>query len=140
MLRQQSRELPQMMENWKNSRKKLAVGGEYGKDRIWPKNTIPYEFNENVPRGLRTTIQQAMHEWQKETCLRFEPYKTEGLVKQLGHEGKMVFQTTVPGECNAKLGFMNPQVWNGETNTVNLGGGSIGCGYKRVILHEIGHG
>jgi len=126
--------------------KRLALGLGQDGDSRWPQNIIPYQFDDSVFRNkvAEFLIQQAMKEWQSATCLRFEPYDKVGLADQVGHTQRMLFQTTKSG-CHADLGFKDPKWFRAplgsteevDPNVVNLGSG---CVYKRIILHEIGHG
>merc|ERR1719383_126678 len=115
--------------------KRLMISGDF---RRWPQNIVPYEFSSSILGNSesRSLIEQAMHEWQAVSCIRFEPFSTS-LAQQLGHDQRMLFQTSESG-CFASLGFLDPRIIRGSPrNRVNLGNN---CMYKRVILHEIGHG
>jgi len=108
-----------------------------GDFRRWPQNIIPYQFDSSVLNHpeRRRLIEQAMHEWQAVTCLRFEPFSLI-LARQLGHRQRMFFQTHKEG-CFADIGFKDPRRFGNAINRVNL---DPTCWYKRTILHEIGHG
>jgi hypothetical protein len=96
----------------------------------WPKAVLPYQFlsNQGFTYKHTTEIFNAMKEWQKKTCLRFEPF-TRGLAKKLGHNNRIVIQ-----KGNGCFSYVGMRGWGGQPL-----GLATGCRVKKVVLHELGH-
>jgi len=111
----------------KSGRKKRA--GLRRSSNYWPQSVLPYQFMNGVFSDRdKTEIYKAMKDWQKKTCIRFEPY-TEQLARRLGHKNRIIFQNG--GGCSSYVGVIRrgPQ-------PVTL---APGCRWQRIITHELGH-
>merc|ERR1711872_1144561 len=87
------------------------------RSRRWPRNTVPYEFDDEIKRNpqQRGQIITAMKEWEEKTCLKFEPYSVR-LAQELGHYQRLRMVANLQG-CWSKVGMMpdpgpsgNPQI------------------------------
>ncbi|XP_065648482.1 tolloid-like protein 2 isoform X3 [Hydra vulgaris] len=92
------------------------------KERLWPGAIIPYTFGETLAHieSAQRTIQQAIAEWEKATCIRF--------IKKTNEEDFVEFAAGIG--CNSDVGKI------GGKQIVSLG---EGCMFKSVVMHEIGH-
>jgi len=112
------------------------------KHRLWPHNTVPYEFDDEIKGSSRQKgkIISAMKEWEEKTCVKFEPYSDQ-LASQLGHKQRIRLVTDQEG-CWSYLGMYKSPI----PQIVSLSPGGFfdrvlgyGCMVRRVILHELGH-
>jgi len=88
----------------------------------WPKGIIPYHIDcslKNMPRAL-AAIDAAIEEWQKTTCIKF--------VKRSAEKDYLVF-------------LRDSGCWSsqGKINGPSLISVGLGCEFRNVISHLIGH-
>ena len=94
----------------------------------WTNGVVYYAFNSSVTSSLRTLIEAAVDEYERETCLDFHYRTSSSIVNYILFTG-----TGVPGRaCSSRVGMV------GGRQLIRLPRRS-GCHSHRVILHEIGH-
>lgn len=89
--------------------------------RRWPNAIVPYEIAPNTFSSAQITqINQAITDWNRETCLNFRPRNGEAAaVRFVNGQG-----------CSSFVGRV------GNVQPISL---ANGCRIKRIIIHEMGH-
>nr|XP_022335713.1 low choriolytic enzyme-like [Crassostrea virginica] len=99
----------------KRMKRKATIG------RRWPSGRVPYEIEPGTfSSAERTQIDQAIADWNRETCLNFQPRN--------GEPSAVRFQN---GQgCSSFVGR------TGNVQPISL---ARGCRIKRIVIHEMGH-
>lgn len=108
-------------------RRNVGVTGQVSapirdKNSLWPRGVIPYTIAYSIPETskIRQLLKDAMEEWEKYTCIRFE--------KRVNQSDYVEFYY---GEgCNSDVGRV------GGRQTTSLG---RGCAHHGIVVHELGH-
>lgn len=97
---------------------------ERDRKKLWVTRVIPYEYDNGLPESFKSTIQEAIFEYQTRTCLRFVERTNEPFFIRFVHEKG----------CWSAVGR---QYWRrGTGQKLSLG---IGCNHKGTIMHELMH-
>ncbi|XP_022790685.1 uncharacterized protein LOC111330143 [Stylophora pistillata] len=92
--------------------------------KLWVTRVIPYKYDSGLPDSFKSTIQEAMAEFENKTCLKFVQRSSEALFINIIHK---------PG-CWSSVGR---QYWmSGVGQRLSLGSG---CNHKGTIMHELMH-
>ncbi|KAL9980001.1 hypothetical protein ACROYT_G008531 [Oculina patagonica] len=92
--------------------------------KLWVTRVIPYVYDIKLPDGYKSTIQEAIAEYESNTCLRFVKRTTEDLFIRFVHQKG----------CWSPVGR---QYWmSGIGQQLSLGSG---CNHKGTIMHELMH-
>lgn len=92
--------------------------------KVWVTRVIPYEYDSSLPDAFKSTIQEAIAEYENKTCLTFKPRTGEDLFVKFVHEKG----------CWSSVGR---QFWmTGVGQKLSLG---KGCNHKGTIMHELMH-
>ncbi|KAK3591808.1 hypothetical protein CHS0354_007660 [Potamilus streckersoni] len=98
---------------------------------LWPKGIIVYKFNDAVnglPNHIRNTVESAMDNWEKTTCLRFQK-SSEDVKWEVGHSNYVLISKG--SGCSSYVGMVND---GPQEITI-----SESCNNVVSIAHEIGH-
>ncbi|XP_070574132.1 zinc metalloproteinase nas-13-like isoform X2 [Ptychodera flava] len=95
--------------------------GIAAEDRRWPNGIVPYVIDGYYDQAAVTTIENAMADYHRYTCIRFVPRT---------NEADYVFITPLDG-CWSGFGYANMGM-----QKVSLGNG---CVWHRTVIHELMH-
>ncbi|XP_057315605.1 hatching enzyme 1.2-like [Hydractinia symbiolongicarpus] len=92
----------------------------------WPNGVVPYVITSSIGNDGYNAVQQAIADYHKHTCLKFERRTNQ----------REYIKFVDGGGCSSPVGFNNPRYTSNGVNLITLG---VGCRSKDTAMHEMGH-